>query len=189
MYEGTALIEAVAEELKKLPEVEAPEWSQFVKTGVDRVLPPSNDDWWYVRAASVLRKVAIIGPVGVNKLRRKYGGRYRRGYKPAKFSQGSGKIIRVVLQQLEKAGLIKQTVVHGHKGRVIEAKGTTLLALAAKGLRVEATPVAIEEDEAPVKETKAKAAPKEEAKAEETKTEEVVAKEAPAKEEKSEVKA
>jgi small subunit ribosomal protein S19e len=150
MYEGTALIEAVAEELKKLPEVEAPEWSQFVKTGVDRVLPPSNDDWWYTRAASVLRKVAIIGPVGVNKLRRKYGGRYRRGYKPAKFSQGSGKIIRVALQQLEAAGLIKQTVVHGHKGRVVENKGIKLLAVAAKELRIEA-PKAEEVKEAPVK--------------------------------------
>jgi small subunit ribosomal protein S19e len=133
--DGTEIINALSVELKNIPECKAPEWSAFVKTGVSKVRPPTNLDWWYTRSASLLRKIALYGPIGVNKLRRKYGGKHRRGYKPAVFEKGSGKIIRVSLQQLEKAGLIKQTVVDGHKGRILDTKGVKLIAKSAKSLR------------------------------------------------------
>lgn len=134
-YDGTMLIQSLASELQKIPDCTAPEWSMFVKTGISKDRPPAQQDWWYMRLGSILRIVALKGPIGVNKLRRKYGGKQRRGYKPAKFAKGSGKIIRVALQQLEKAGLIKQMVVDGHKGRVLDVKGTKLIASAAKTLR------------------------------------------------------
>ena len=134
-YDGTSLIQALSKELAQVPECAAPEWTQFVKTSVARERPPAQLDWWYMRLASVLRMVALQGPIGVNKLRRKYGGKQRRGYKPAAFAKGSGKIIRVALQQLETSGMIKQTVVDGHKGRVLDTKGIKLVAQAAKSLR------------------------------------------------------
>jgi small subunit ribosomal protein S19e len=133
-YEGTELVKAIAKDMKQMPEFTAPEWTMFVKTGLSRQRPPVETDWWYSRVASILRKVAILGPIGVSKLRRKYGGKYRRGYAPAIFVKGSGKIIRVALQQLEKSGMIKQAVVDGHKGRVIELKGIQFIAKAAKTL-------------------------------------------------------
>lgn len=134
-YDGNALVSQLATDLKELPEFAIPDWAQFVKTSVARERPPVSQDWWYARVASVLRTVALKGPVGVNKLRRKYGGKQRRGYKPATFARGSGKIIRVALQQLEKSGMIKQTVVDGHKGRVLEKKGIEFIAASAKKLR------------------------------------------------------
>lgn len=134
-YDGTIVVKAIAEELKHIPECKAPAWSHFVKTGLSRTRPPVNLDWWHDRVASVLRKVTILGPIGVNKLRRMYGGKQRRGYDPPKFVKGSGKIVRVALQQLEKAGLIKQTVVDGHKGRVLDVKGKDLLVKVQKKIR------------------------------------------------------
>ena len=121
------LVEALSEEMKNVSGIEAPEWSKFVKTGPQAERMPDNPDWWYLRTASVLRKIAILGPVGVSKLRVKYGGRKNRGVRPERFVRASGKIIRVILQQLEKAQLIKKVEKGVHKGRIITPKGMSLL--------------------------------------------------------------
>ena len=120
------LIEASADELKRQNMVKAPEWAVFVKTGVHKARPPVNPDWWYVRSASVLRTVYLRGPVGVEKLKTLYGGKQRRGHKPAIFATGSGNIARKILQQLEKSGLVA-SVDKPKKGRKITAKGTAFL--------------------------------------------------------------
>lgn len=124
------LIKKVAEALKE--KIKAPEWSMFVKTGVSRERPPVEKDWWYTRGASILRKIYLNGPIGTNKLRIKYGGRKNRGYKPEKTFIGSGKIIRVILQQLEQIELIKKSDKGVHKGRVITPKGKSFLDKLAK---------------------------------------------------------
>ena len=46
------LIRQVAEELKKNPQIQPPDWAAFAKTGVHKEMPPENDDWWYVRQRS-----------------------------------------------------------------------------------------------------------------------------------------
>ena len=69
------LINKTASKLKEISEITAPEWSTFVKTSRARDRPPVEKDWWYSRAASILRKLDILGPIGTNKLKRKYGGR------------------------------------------------------------------------------------------------------------------
>ncbi len=120
-------IRVLASRLREFEQIIPPSWAPFVKTGVHKQRPPTQDDWWYIRSASILRKIAILGPVGTQKLRKCYGGRKNRGHKPDAFRVGSGNIIRTILQQLEKAGLIKQDTVHGHKGRVITPKGHSLL--------------------------------------------------------------
>ena len=48
--------------------VNQPEWSTFVKTGIHRERIPVQENWWAIRSAAVLRKVAIKGPIGVNRL-------------------------------------------------------------------------------------------------------------------------
>jgi small subunit ribosomal protein S19e len=121
--EPRKLIDELAKELEKMPEMKAPDWSEFVKTGVSRDRPPVETNWWHVRSASVLRSVYKLGPIGVSKLRTKYGGRKNRGSKPDKTFKGGGNIIRKVLQGLEKSGFIKQTQIGAHKGRVITTKG------------------------------------------------------------------
>lgn len=124
------LIEKASNELKKV--IKAPEWSMFVKTGVSKERPPEDPDWWYKRAAAVLRSVYMKGPIGTNKLRTKYGSKKNRGNKPEKFFKSSGKILRTVLQQLEKAELLVQQQKGVHKGRVITAKGKSFLDKLAK---------------------------------------------------------
>jgi small subunit ribosomal protein S19e len=120
------LVKQAAEELKKT--LKQPEWSLHVKTGVSRERAPEQLDWWYLRSASVLRKICLDGPVGVQKLRSFYGGLHRRGHKPAHFARGSGKVLRVVMQDLEKAGYIKKE----KKGRAVTKEGIKLLNKAAK---------------------------------------------------------
>lgn len=124
------LISKAVEQLKK--EIKAPSWASFVKTGVHKQRPPDNPDWWYVRAAAVLRKVYILGPVGTNKLATKFGGRRKRGVMPEVTRSGSRNIIRKVLQQLEKSGYIIQATKGAHKGRVLTPKALKLFASITK---------------------------------------------------------
>lgn len=112
-------IERLKEELKKIEEIKPLPWVKFVKSGAHAERPPEQEDFWYIRAASILRRVYLDGPVGVERLRTFYGGRKRRGHKPAKFYKGSGNIIRKILQQLEKAGFVEKT----KKGKRISPKG------------------------------------------------------------------
>ncbi len=119
-------IPALAEALKKIEEFEVPEWAMYVKSGVSRERPPVDDDFWYTRAASILRQLYIKGVVGVGKLRTRYGSRKDRGGKPDKFKKSGGKIIRVILQQAEAAGLVEKVLRLQH-GRRLTAAGRDLL--------------------------------------------------------------
>ena len=125
--ESQELILKAAEELKKIPEIKPPVWAAFVKTGMHKERPPADSDWWYLRTASVLRTVYRLGPVGVSKLRAKYGGKKNRGVKKEHFYKGSGSILRKSLQQLEKAGFVKFTEKGVHKGRIATPKGKSFL--------------------------------------------------------------
>ncbi|MCD6126806.1 MAG: 30S ribosomal protein S19e [Methanomicrobia archaeon] len=116
------LIEKLKEELKTMKEITPPEWSKFVKTSSSKERLPDQEDWWYIRAASILRKIYIYGPVGVSRLRTAYGSKKNRGHKPERFRKASGAIIRRILQQLEEADLVKSET-----GRVITPKGRSLL--------------------------------------------------------------
>lgn len=123
----TALIEKTAAELKKIPQIKPPQWASYAKTGMHKQRPPVKADWWFMRSGAILRSIYKLGPIGVSKLRTKYGGKKDRGHKPEHFFKGSGAIIRKVCQQLEAAELIKQTKVGNHKGRVVTAKGQSML--------------------------------------------------------------
>ncbi|MFX1315985.1 MAG: 40S ribosomal protein S19, partial [Promethearchaeota archaeon] len=63
-------------------------------------------------------------PIGVNKLRKHYSGRNRKGSGLHHSSKGSGKIIRVILQQLERENLVMKD---GKMGRKVSPEGTSLL--------------------------------------------------------------
>lgn len=122
------LLDTLAEELDGLDAVEAPEWAAYVKSGPGRELPPEQPDFWQRRCASLLRKVAVDGPVGVGALETEYGdveagsNRYRVSGRHS--ADGSGKIIRVALQQLEEAGLVRTAK---GEGRRITPEGQSLL--------------------------------------------------------------
>ena len=121
----SVLIEKLATHLKE--EVDAitpPSWAPFTKTGVHNQRPPQNPDWWFVRCASILRKIYVKGPIGIELLRQQYGGRIDRGARPEHASKGSGAIARTAVQQLQKAGLIRA---QRNEGRIVTSKGRQML--------------------------------------------------------------
>ncbi|MBI5060770.1 MAG: 30S ribosomal protein S19e [Candidatus Aenigmarchaeota archaeon] len=126
------LTKKIAEELKRRAEM--PEWAKYVKTGLSRERPPEDRDWWYMRMASMLRKIYVEGPVGVSRMRSYYGGLQRKGHKPAHFAKASGKIIRVILQDLERLKLVENTT-KPRKGRVITSEGKRFVDGVAKQIK------------------------------------------------------
>jgi len=127
---STALIEKLAKYLAdNVDEAAPPVWAVYVKTGVQSQRPPDQYDWWYIRCASLLRKIYIKEPIGISKLRVEYGGK-QKGNEPSHFKPSSSNILRKALQQLGKAGLIESKP----KGRVITGKGKSLLDKLAKNI-------------------------------------------------------
>ena len=122
------VLEALADILADEEAIEEPDWLPYVKSGADRELPPEQEDFWFRRTASLLRKVAIDGPVGIGSLKTEYGGakqgsnRYQ--VRPRSSAQGSGNVIRTALQQLEEAGYVE--VAEG-EGRQVTPEGQRLL--------------------------------------------------------------
>jgi len=132
---ASLLIDRLARYLKNnMDPIKPPEWAPFVKTGVHKERPPENPDWWYIRCASLLRKIYIKGPIGVERLRSEYGGRKDRGVRPEHTMKGSGAIIRNALKQLEEANLVK--TVNG-KGRIVTSEGRRLLDLLSTEIKRE----------------------------------------------------
>src|SRR3989344_6006669 len=90
--------EALASKIEQMPEFAMPEWALYIK----RI-------------------------VGVGRLRGKYGGRKNRGVKPENFAKASGKIIRTMLQQAEKAGFLEKVKEGKRFGRRLTKSGKDLL--------------------------------------------------------------
>merc|ERR1712048_1129615 len=86
-------IEAYAEFLKKSNKIELPSWVDLVKTGHYHELAPYDDDWFYTRAAAIIRKLYIKPNYGVG---RKHHAKDSRG------------VIRAAMQALEKAKLLSR---------------------------------------------------------------------------------
>ncbi|MFX1498267.1 MAG: 30S ribosomal protein S19e [Promethearchaeota archaeon] len=132
VVEPAKLIKSIAEKLKEYPEIKPPEGSQFWKTAYFKeIAPTDSENFWYIRCASILRKVRKFGPIGVNKLRKYYGGRSRKARGLHHSRKGSGKIIRVALQQLENANLILK---EEKTGRIVSPDGISLLERTAHNL-------------------------------------------------------
>lgn len=118
-------LQKLANHLKEnVDEVATPPWASITKTGAHVQKTPENPDWWYIRCASLLRKIYVHGPVGIERLRAEYGGRKDYGVRPEHAVKAGGAIIRKALQQLEAAGLIEK---FQNKGRRITREGRKLL--------------------------------------------------------------
>ncbi len=116
------LVNKTAEKLKEMG-IKQPEWIGFVKSGAHAQRKPESKDFWFVRCASILRQVYTRENIGVNRLRRHYGGAKNRGVRPSKHSEAGGKIIREGMKQLESIGLVEKK----KTGREITGKGRKLL--------------------------------------------------------------
>ncbi|MEE8384049.1 MAG: 30S ribosomal protein S19e [Nitrosopumilus sp.] len=104
----------------KNEDISAPSWIPFVKTGAHADKPPQDREWWYARCASLMRKIYLNGPIGINELRNVYGGGRPSGYGAAHHKDASGAIIRNAIQGLEKLGYVEKIE---KKGRVVSKQG------------------------------------------------------------------
>ena len=123
------LILKTAQKLKENPNIVPPEWAEYVKTGRHTERGPTQDDWWYTRAASIMRKLYVKGPMGSSRLAAEYGGFADKGSMPNMAVKGSRNIARKCMMQLEAAGYL---VSKDKEGRAISPAGQSLLDNTAK---------------------------------------------------------
>jgi small subunit ribosomal protein S19e len=122
---ASRLIEKLAKYLREnVDKVAPPAWASVAKTGSHVEKQPQDPDWWYTRCASILRKIYVHGPIGIERLRADYGGAKSYRGTPKHAAKAGGSVIRKILQQLEAAGLIEASK---PKGRKVSKEGRKLL--------------------------------------------------------------
>ncbi|KAK9148447.1 hypothetical protein Scep_007204 [Stephania cephalantha] len=124
-------VKAYSSHLKRSGKMELPHWTDIVKTARFKELAPYDPDWYFVRSASMARKIYLRQGIGVGGFKKIYGGRKRNGSRPPHFCQSSGAIARHILQQLEKMNIIEIDP----KGIDFLGKGNVRLVLSYKYLR------------------------------------------------------
>ncbi|GAU99007.1 hypothetical protein RvY_10069 [Ramazzottius varieornatus] len=114
-------VQELANYLKKKGQLKVPDWVDVVKTGRFKELSPSDEDWFYTRAASIARRLYIRSPTGIGAFTRVYGGRKRNGSTPAHYCKASSSIIRKAVQGLEALKLVETDPENG--GRRLSPQG------------------------------------------------------------------
>ncbi|MDE1870769.1 MAG: 30S ribosomal protein S19e [Candidatus Micrarchaeota archaeon] len=122
------VVRLAAERLKG--KIVKPSYVDFVKSGPNKERVPDDVDFFYVRSASILRQVYINGPIGVSRLRTRYGSRKEHVVHRRHHIRAGGSIIRDALQGLEKLNYVKNT----RSGRIITPQGRSFMDKIAKEL-------------------------------------------------------
>jgi small subunit ribosomal protein S19e len=108
-----------------------PGYVDFVKSGPSKERVPHDPDFWFTRSASILRQVYLNGPIGVSKLRTRYGGRKEHVVHRHHHMKAGGSIIRDSMIELERLKLVHNT----KEGRVITPQGKSFLDKIANELK------------------------------------------------------
>ena len=119
--DASELVKMAAEKLKD--KVKKPDYVNYVKSGAAKERMPEDPDFWYIRTASILRQVYVNGPVGVSRLRTRYGSRKDHVVHRHHHMRAGSKIIRDALHELERLKYVKNS----GKGRVITPEGRAFL--------------------------------------------------------------
>ena len=120
-----------AQHLKKTGKMEVPKWVDLCKTAPFKELAPYDEDFYYIRAASMARKIYLRAGIGVGAFRKIYGGSKDRGTRTEHFQKASGGLIRSILHNLEAMGVVEKME---DGGRKITKKGQKDLDLVATTL-------------------------------------------------------
>merc|ERR1711959_177680 len=108
-------IREYARHLQKQGKVKVPIFFELAKTASAREAAPHETKWWFVRIASIARKIYLKQGIGVGYLREVFGGSHRRGSKPAKHGRAAGNLVRKCLHQLELLGIVEKMATGGRK--------------------------------------------------------------------------
>merc|ERR1712050_278007 len=101
--------------LKKQGKIVVPHFCGYVKTTPSKDLGPYDHDWWYVRVASIARRIYLRQELGVGRLRSLYGALQSKGSRPGHRRRAPSNIIRKVLQSLEKIGVVEKSINGGRE--------------------------------------------------------------------------
>ena len=107
---------AYADHLKKTQKIESIKNAHFIKTSHASHNSPYSEDWFFVRAAALARKLYIRPELGVETLKHLFGRRKNNGNAPYTHAVASGKVIRFALQQLEKSNIVMRLNDKRNKG-------------------------------------------------------------------------
>ena len=91
-----------AVQLKKQGKISLPELVDLMKTSVAKELAPYDEDWYYIRCASLARRLYVRQGTGVGAFSKVYGSKKRRGTLPGHFCRASRGVIRSCLKALVK---------------------------------------------------------------------------------------
>ncbi len=119
--DATELVKLAAEKLKG--KIKRPEYIDYVKSGASKERTPEDPDFWYMRTASILRQIYVNGPIGVSKLRTRYGSRKEHVVHRHHHMKAGGSIISDAFTELESLKYIKKT----KSGRVITPEGKSFM--------------------------------------------------------------
>merc|ERR1719399_1299977 len=100
-------IKACADHLKLDDKFELPGWIDHMKTAAWKELSPLDDDWYYVRAAAIARRIYVRQGAGVGALQKYFGGKARNGVHRNHNKKASAGVIRHAVQQLAKIGWLE----------------------------------------------------------------------------------
>ncbi|MCL5675205.1 MAG: 30S ribosomal protein S19e [Candidatus Marsarchaeota archaeon] len=120
--DSSMLIQKAAEKLAEA-KVSKPQYVDFVKSGAGKERTPQDQMFWYIRCASVLRQAYVNGPIGISRLRTRYGTRKKHSVRRHHHMRAGGSIIKDAFDGLEKLGYVKKT----KKGRAITQAGRSFL--------------------------------------------------------------
>ena len=97
---------ALAGHFKKTQKLNVPAYHDLIKTATYKELCPQDPDWYYVRAASVARKIYLRGGIGVGAFQKIYGGAKSNGSRRPHFAKAAAGIHRNILQALTEIDLV-----------------------------------------------------------------------------------
>eukprot|EP01028_Stygiella_incarcerata_P013905 TRINITY_DN859_c0_g1_i1.p2 TRINITY_DN859_c0_g1~~TRINITY_DN859_c0_g1_i1.p2 ORF type:complete len:147 (+),score=41.66 TRINITY_DN859_c0_g1_i1:139-579(+) len=118
--EALRYIKELAQHLKKSGQIELPKWVDLVKTAPTKEIAPVDPDWYFIRLASIARRIYLHPGLGVGGLRRLFGEKSRNKVSKSHVRLAAGSIIRTCLQDLEKMKMVEKA---GHGGRKISKVG------------------------------------------------------------------
>ncbi|KAL0229959.1 hypothetical protein PCE1_003523 [Barthelona sp. PCE] len=112
-------IQACGLHLKNANILELPTEITYIKSAPGRELGPQDPDWFFKRAAAILRRVYIQPGIGLGGFAKYFGAKARNGHARNHGALAARGVIRRIIQNFEKAGLIEQST----KGRVLSSEG------------------------------------------------------------------
>lgn len=103
-YDSSLVIESLSSFLRTTDYIKDFKDQDIIKLGVSREMPPSDEHWIFVRAASIIRALCLQTMqdkwTSIRFFTKKYNKRQNRGCRPSKFARGGAANIKHIIECL-----------------------------------------------------------------------------------------